>query len=68
VQAQAEAFQRPFDAHQKQPGGIVLMLIGMQDVGVMGVQEIGDGGDQPFLVGAGDQQNGGIAHVNLDYR
>jgi hypothetical protein len=38
------------------------MLIGMQDIGVMLQQEIGDGGNKALFVRAGDEENSGIAH------
>jgi len=66
VQSQFKAFKRPFHTHQKQAGGAVLMLIRMQDVGVMLQQEIGDGGDQSLLVRAGDEKNSGITHGEFD--
>jgi len=40
---------------------VVLVLIGMQNVGAVGVKEIGDGGDQSFAIGAIDEQNGGVS-------
>jgi hypothetical protein len=44
------------------------MLVGMQDVRVMAQQELGDGRDQAFLVGADDEQDGGIAHGGSEKR
>jgi hypothetical protein len=38
------------------------VLIGVHDVGIVPVKEIGDGCDQPFAVGAVDQKRGGIFH------
>jgi hypothetical protein len=46
---------------------LVLVLVGVQDVGPVRVQEVGDGGDQPLTVGAVDQQDGGI-FVFPDFR
>jgi hypothetical protein len=31
------------------------MLVGMQDVGIMQQQKIGDGGDESLLIGTGNQ-------------
>ena len=62
MQAQVEAFQRPFHPHQEQPGGAVLVLVGVQDVGVVLEQEVGDGRHQAFFVRAGNQENSGVAH------
>src|SRR5580704_1538617 len=38
------------------------MLVGVQDVAVVAVDEVGDGGDFAFGVGATDQEDGGILH------
>jgi hypothetical protein len=38
------------------------MLVRVQDVGVVQQQKIGNGSDQSLLVGAGNQQNSGMAH------
>jgi len=59
---EVEACQIPLHPHQEQPELGVLVLVGVQDVGVVPEQEVGDGCDQPLLVGAGQQQNGGVAH------
>jgi hypothetical protein len=40
------------DPHQEQLQFGVLMLVGVQDVGVVQQQKIGNGGDQSLLVGA----------------
>src|SRR5205807_7225022 len=40
----------------------VLMLVGVQDVGVVPVQELGDGSDDSLAVGAVDQQDAGLRH------
>ena len=40
----------------------VLMLVRVQDVGVVPVQELGDGRDNPLAVGAVDQQDAGLCH------
>jgi hypothetical protein len=37
----------------------------VQDVGVVPQQKIGNGGDQAFLVGTGNQQDGGRVHDKL---
>ena len=61
-QIEAEVRQFPFHPHQEQFQLGILMLVGMQDIGVVRQQKIGDGGDQPSLVGAGNQQDGGMTH------
>jgi hypothetical protein len=38
------------------------VLIGVQDVGVVLQQKIGNGGDQPFFVRAGDEKNSRVTH------
>ena len=62
VDAEFEAIQLPLHPHQEQAGHLVLMLIGVKDVGVVGIKKVGDGGDQALLIGAGHQQTGGISH------
>ena len=52
-QGHVEAGERPLHAHEKQPGGNVDMLIGVQNVGAVAVQELGHGGHQAALVGTG---------------
>ena len=39
----AEAVERPFDAHEEEAGFVVLMLIGMDDVGAVLVKHAGNG-------------------------
>jgi len=38
------------------------MLVRVENVGIAAIQEIGDGRDQPFLIGATDKQDGSILH------
>jgi hypothetical protein len=38
------------------------MLVRVQNVGVVLKQEIGDGRDQAFLVGAADEEDGAVLH------
>ena len=59
-----EIFGIELDAHQEQPGFFVGVLVGMQDVAVVPVDEVGDGGDFALAVGAGDEQDGGILHCS----
>ena len=47
------------------PAGIVLMLVGMQDVGIVAVEKLADGRDDALGVRTGDQQNGAVLHVTL---
>jgi hypothetical protein len=68
VQPQIEARQVPLHPHQEQPRLAVLVLVGMQDVGVVPVEKIGDGGDQTLAVGAGDEEDGGVAHQGSGIR
>ena len=50
---------------QKEIGFLVSMLIGEQDVAVVAEDEFGNRGDDPFAVGAGDQEDGGVMHKRL---
>ena len=61
VHRQGKAVQVPLHAHQEQVFHRVLVLVGVQDVGVIGQQEIGDGCNQAVAVRAADQQGGRMA-------
>ncbi len=52
--------QGELDAHEEEAKLVVLMLVGVQDIGVMLEQEIGDGRDNSFAVGAIDEQDSGL--------
>jgi hypothetical protein len=65
VEAEVEPSEVPLDAHQEQAALGVLVLVRVQDVGVVSIQELGDGGDNPFAVGAVDQQDAGLRHGAL---
>ena len=47
---------------------MVDVLIGVQDIGASFVEQRGDAGHQAAAVGAIDQQNGGIFHVQTSLR
>ena len=55
--------QGPFDAHEEEAGGVVLMLVGVEDVCSEFVEQIGNPRHQTTLVGAIDQQNRRVFHV-----
>src|ERR1022692_3226124 len=57
-----EVFGIELDAHQEKAGFFVGVFIGVQDVAVVTVDEVGDGGDFAFAVGAGDEEDGGGFH------
>ena len=59
---EAKLLEVPFDAHQEQVALAVLVLVGVQDVGIVPVQEFADGGNDPLAVGTVDQQDGGVLH------
>jgi hypothetical protein len=51
------------DAHEEESKLHVLMLVGVEDVGVVLMnKEVGDGGDETFAVGAVNEENGGTGH------
>src|ERR1019366_4504015 len=62
--AQVEGVQRPFHAHEKQPGFMVLMLIGVRDVRAIAVKEACHSRHQTLTVGTVDKENGCISHVS----
>ncbi len=51
-------FDGPLDAHEEEAEGVVLMLIGVKDVGALRIEQSGYTGDEALLVGAIDEQNG----------
>ena len=60
---QGEIRQVPFDAHEEEAEIVVLVLIGVENIGSPIVQKTGDRGDNSFAVGAMDQENGGVRHL-----
>ena len=50
--SRSKSVQVPLDPHEEQPQVVVLVLIGVEDVGAVGVQKVRDGGDNPLPVGA----------------
>ena len=65
---QIETVKIPFHAHQEERLGGILVLVGVQDVGLVGIQKIGDGSHETLAIRASDQQNGGVPHVILHDR
>ncbi len=51
------------DAHEEEAKLDILMLVGVEDIGVVLLhKKIGNGGDETFAVGAVDEENGGLGH------
>ena len=65
ILVQIEAGKIPFDAHEEQAPLGILMLIRMQDVGIMPIQKLADSGDDPFTVAAVDQKDGSVFHAAI---
>ena len=57
-----EVFGIELNTHQEESGFFVGVLVGVQDVAAVSVDEVGDGGDFAFAVGAGDEEDGGVLH------
>ncbi len=57
--------ERPLDAHEKEAQFVVLVLVGVEDVGASLVEQAGDAGHQTLLVRAVDQQNGCVFHLHF---
>ena len=57
-----EIFGIELDAHQEESGFFVGVFVGVQDVAVVAVDEVGDGGDFAFGVGATDEEDGRVLH------
>lgn len=62
-----EARQVPFHAHEEQILFGILMLVCVQDVGVVPIEKVGDCRNQTFAVGTIDQQGGGVFHRPCPY-
>src|ERR1035441_8604652 len=62
--AEIESFQRPFNTHKKQASLVVLMLIGVGDIGAVSIKKACHGRDQAFAVRTVDQENCGILHCS----
>jgi len=50
------AVEPPLDAHEEEAQFVVLVLVGVEDVGSMLGKQRGDAGNETFLVGAIDEQ------------
>ena len=57
-----EVFGIELHPHKEQAGFLVCVFVGVQDVAVMAVDEIGNGGDFSLAVGTTDQEDGGVLH------
>ncbi len=58
--AAAGVVQRKFDAHEEESEVDVLMLVGVQDIGVVMDEEVGDGGNDALAVRTIDQEDCGF--------
>ena len=56
---QIEIIEPPLDPHEEQAGFVILMLIGVHDVGAALVEKHRDTGDQALSIGAVDEERGG---------
>ena len=57
------------NSRKKEIGFLVSMLIGEQDVAAVAKDEFGDRRDNPFAVGTGDEEDGGVVHkVSVAFR
>ena len=50
------------DAGEEEAGGLVAVLVIGENVAVVFEDEVGDGGDDAFGVGTGDEKDGGVVH------
>ena len=60
-----ETGQIPFHTHQEEIAFVILMLIGVKSIAVGAINKIVDGGVEPFLVRATDEQDGGVFQSTL---
>jgi hypothetical protein len=61
-QINIEIFGIELHPHQEQTGLFVGMFVGVQDVSVVAINEVGDGCDFALAVRAGDQEDGRVLH------
>lgn len=59
---EVKVFQEPFHATEKDVGVDVGVVVATEDVAAVGIDEVGDLGDESPLVGAGNEQGGGGVH------
>lgn len=65
LQRQVEPGKVPLYAHEKQAVKRVLMLIGVKDIRVTGVEEVRDRGDKSLAIRTVDQQHSAVVHRNI---
>ena len=59
-----EILRVELDAHQEKSGLFVGVFVCVQNVAAVAVDEVGDGRDFAFGVGAGDEEDGAILHAD----
>ena len=59
------ASERPLDAHEEETKIVILVLVGVQDVGASLIEQRGDARHKTLAVRAVDEQNGRIFHVHF---
>jgi hypothetical protein len=64
----AERGEVPFDALQEDPLLEVRVLVGVDDVAVVAVDEVGHRGDEALLIGARQQQDGAHGPILVQHR
>jgi len=61
-----EVFRIELDPHQEKAGLFVAVLVGVQNVAVMPVNEVGNGGHFALAIGTTNEQNGAILHESVE--
>ncbi len=56
-----ESSHLPFDAHKKQAGFVIAMLIGMRNVGAVSIKKVGNACHHAFTVWTVDEENSRIS-------
>jgi len=52
---EVEVVEYPLDPHEEQAGLVILVLVGVDDIGAKPVEQSGNAGDQAFAIGTVDQ-------------
>jgi hypothetical protein len=61
------AFQSPLHTHEEEAQLVILMLVGVKDVGALRVEQAGDASHQAFPVRAVDEQDCAVAVLGMSF-
>jgi hypothetical protein len=67
VDCETVGVKREFDAHEEKTKHLVAVLVGMKNVGAMLVEQGGNTGYEAAPVGAFDEKDRGVCHMDQEY-